>query len=1214
MTIRTLLPLLAVLFTFPAAAADLPAQAEALMLSEAEARADSDGVVMNALAYAKVNPDDPLTLFALRLADFETHMLREPTVGLEALRALVDMEGLDPLARDAARALLAKKLVVAGDIDGAAALHAQRGIIDNWRVIGPCGHHAMASFYQRFPPEEAPVKTLQTPRGPVTWRAPDPENMTPMFDPWQWVYPRQNVAYLQTRFELEKAGVVVLHLQTSSAWSLFLDGHRVHTNDPYAREESLNKFCRLTLGAGRHRLLLKMYPNGRQRGVLVRVLDKDLRPHQGARFATETAAPATTAMTPAATVSRLPALTALQARAEKENAAALHLAAGFFCYQENLLDEGLAHLVAATELAPRHALYKSFRGKLTYESPHLSQAERESRARNLFTEALALRPDLIAARDWLAVMAIEQQRYRKALTQFEAALEHRPENLFVLWRRAKMAVDNDWHAEAEAWGKSLSAAAPEAPMRHMIRADMAAWRGDPEARAESLARIAEALPDDRPRREAWLESLLALGRGDDAVAAMQAACARAPGRADLLGDLGDLQTKLQRWAAAEKAYRDALGSLPHDESLHRRLGDTLYRRGQEDAALASYRLSLALDPGQPALRQLIAKLAGDTDEFWDAHALDPMRQIAAFQRHTARGGTARLIDQTVLAIRRDGSVSNFTHELQYILSEHGIEDARQVHIVGELLEARTILPAEGKTLEPVRLADQPTLTMPALSPGTAVEYAYLEERAAGYDNSVRFPKWYFRSPDTEEAFILSQYILRIPKAMPFSYKAHNIEGDIRFTEKETETHRILIWTARNMPRALHEEGTPHIDERLPFVEISGTRTWEDVNRLLMNEYLGRTIVTRSIRERAQELLAEFDETTVLPPPSLKVDKIFRFVCRQIEHTDSNRPASQVLENGTGDRNLLLLALLNAAGFEPVYVAARSPASILFEPNWEMPQVRHFHLRLVMVPLENGDLLWLDPRHRFGNIRTQSADLTGSTAFLVGRDRAEFKTLPTASPETFAVSEARTLTLPAANEAVRIEGERVVRGDAGMTLKEERADQTEVQRLHALEDHLVQSLPGVVTETLQHPKLETSGTPYRVGYTAESPTLVQPFVDGARALPLCLTPLALLPTDKPPERRETAYHRDRYVVGDDVVAFVLPAGATFSHVPEEIRLRSALGTYQLLVDREKDRLILRRSYQFTPRRIARAEWDDYVELARAIKAAERQVIEYTLPQP
>ena len=78
--------------------------------------------------------------------------------------------------------------------------------------------------------------------------------------------------------------------------------------------------------------------------------------------------------------------------------------------------------------------------------------------------------------------------------------------------------------------------------------------------------------------------------------------------------------------------------------------------------------------------------------------------------------------------------------------------------------------------------------MPALSPGAVVEYSYLQGDNASMDYGLRFPKWYLRSPESEETFLFSQYVVRVTPGTPFVYAARNLNRKIRF-ERKREAER-----------------------------------------------------------------------------------------------------------------------------------------------------------------------------------------------------------------------------------------------------------------------------------------------------------------------------------------------------------------------------------------------------------------------------------------
>ncbi len=92
-------------------------------------------------------------------------------------------------------------------------------------------------------------------------------------------------------------------------------------------------------------------------------------------------------------------------------------------------------------------------------------------------------------------------------------------------------------------------------------------------------------------------SLNALGRTKDAIAALKAAIARAPGSPVFYANLGEIERLRGHGAEARKALMKAIALDPNHASAHNNLGILNYEDGNFEEAAACYRRALEANPG-----------------------------------------------------------------------------------------------------------------------------------------------------------------------------------------------------------------------------------------------------------------------------------------------------------------------------------------------------------------------------------------------------------------------------------------------------------------------------------------------------------------------------------------------------------------------------------------------------------------------------------------
>jgi tetratricopeptide (TPR) repeat protein len=121
-------------------------------------------------------------------------------------------------------------------------------------------------------------------------------------------------------------------------------------------------------------------------------------------------------------------------------------------------------------------------------------------------------------------------------------------------------------------------------------------QGDHAGALEAFDRASGWRPEAFPPHLGAARSLLALGRGEEAVRRLGDFASRHPGDAEAWRELGLLLSHLGRHPEAEGAFRRALARAPDSPFLHYDLGNALDLQERREEAVAAYREALRLDP------------------------------------------------------------------------------------------------------------------------------------------------------------------------------------------------------------------------------------------------------------------------------------------------------------------------------------------------------------------------------------------------------------------------------------------------------------------------------------------------------------------------------------------------------------------------------------------------------------------------------------------
>ncbi|HVO12470.1 MAG TPA: alkaline phosphatase family protein [Vicinamibacteria bacterium] len=190
--------------------------------------------------------------------------------------------------------------------------------------------------------------------------------------------------------------------------------------------------------------------------------------------------------------------------------------------------------------------------------------------------------------------------------ELRLALSTDPTFLPALERLLDVCVATRRAADAVA---PLTAAADRLPRspRHQALAGMALLAsGDGRAAEQRLARAAALAPDASSVREELARAQLTQGHAEAALATLATVTASA--EADALR--GAAYSTRREWAPAAAAYERALAAGPATPDLLNALGWARVQLGQRPEAVRLLTRSLALQPGQPDIRKLLAEIQG----------------------------------------------------------------------------------------------------------------------------------------------------------------------------------------------------------------------------------------------------------------------------------------------------------------------------------------------------------------------------------------------------------------------------------------------------------------------------------------------------------------------------------------------------------------------------------------------------------------------------
>ncbi len=868
--------------------------------------------------------------------------------------------GLPLEARQLLAALLGQRLRLAGDEDGALKLDTERGCPQWFYVTGPHGH--------------LPVLDLQSPLS-----ADDPAH-----DPRRNSYLRKSgsgcsvslegvpgrpgVMYATTYLLTDRAESWPVTVESGSApWALYVDGQKVYLDSEPIRR----RYLWLQLPAGWHSVAIKVGVGSSHAQVQLAI--------PGVRFFSGPAAQAPQPQGGGEIGVKLRSLSEPPPAGTAGESALLRLVAAQQAYLAGNTEAGLTAIGPLATGAPRCGSVSMVHAGLVLDDRGRPDRLGRDQARAILEQALTHHPELLRARLSLATMLLQDEKSEQALELLDAAPPAEPSWQQALLRYRVLKARGFTHEAEQALTEARTLGPSACPLLEQLtdwRREQQDVRGALQAAKELAAcnpysdRYAEELVDAdklaegfseytrlltlEPDNADWLHGLAKVlaqrrGPGDQkrAEAILEVLCARTPTAAANYLELANLQVDDGDRARAEQALRRGLREVPESAELQRAL--------------------LAL---------------GVRDDL-DAFRLDGKKVIGEFQERKGAFGeepAVLVLDRTVVRVLPTGARLTLTHNIIRVLTKDGLGKFGEVTIPegADVLTLRTVK-ADGTTREPEEIPDKDTVSAPDLEVGDYVEFEYVdrEEPQPAFPGGFIAERFYFASADAP--LDRSEYLLIVPKELELQIDARGptrAGGGREIPEPQIHDEggeRHYFYVQKQVPRMIPEAplDAALLDEWMPSIRVgSGLSFPRYVNYLRERRYRSLRL-TRELRTLAAEVAGPRpggDQGADEPAASLiaRVGKLDAWVRKNIRTGGSiDEQASSILARREGRRDVLLLALLRAAGIPAEAWLVRSQSAAHLEGP--LPDVLSYNELIVAVApgrgAGGGPLLWLDPIYR-----------------------------------------------------------------------------------------------------------------------------------------------------------------------------------------------------------------------------------------------------------
>ncbi|MBI2897131.1 MAG: DUF3857 domain-containing protein [Deltaproteobacteria bacterium] len=1138
-----------------------------------------------------------------------------------ALDAVTDDDRVSVEIRAYARWLQALARLRRGDAAGARSRVAALGFVRDWLVVGPFDNEGKAGFGRADPPEApGPIDLGRGFAGKereVFWRS-VPAGVADLGTLWFDSLMRPNVnvcAYGQTFVSSVREQRVTLLASGGGAVEVWVNGEVALTDGAYRGVDVDRVAASVTLRPGWNRVLAKTCVAEGQWALALRFAGPDGLAASSLSFssAPEHAAAASTGAPPRAEP-REWILGALQRKASGRGlpVALMDLARYLRWTGGDDPDERLArrHALRAVDLAPtvENLLFASQVAE-----------DRNERGRMLARAEAAGRsgrqdPELLVAQ---AAWTRTGPRPEAALGQVSRALAIDGRFFTAVLERAAVYAEVGMPLWALSEIRSALDREP-APPAALLRAaaDYAEAAGLPDESLAMRRAYLEAHADDSGSSRSVAGELAARGDHEGARRTALKMIALRPDSvesyafaAETLESIGDVE-------GADRMHQRLTAILPEDAAALVAYGRFSARSGRVREAVSLFRRALAFRPQDAELREYLDHLE-PADRAEEELVADAEALKAAPRQRGSEGYAARVLqDLTVQTVYDNGLGSSFRQVVIEVLSDEGARRYQQYSIQydpsGQRVDVRVarVLRRAGGVDQAVQRYDQSlsepwyslyydiradVVMFPRLEVGDVIELQYRVDDVAhrnlfaDYFGDITF----LQSTEPRQRV---GYVLVGPASRSFYFNEPALPG-LRKNVERRGGQKIHSFFATDVPAVVAEELMPGFAEVAAYVHVSTYRTWDEVGRWYWGLVREQFQADDSLQATVRRL------TDGITEPRAKARVIYDWVVANTRYVGLEfgihgfKPyrTSQVVSRGFGDckdKATLLVTMLEEAGVAATIVLVRTRRNGSIAPYPASLAV--FDHAIAYVPSLD---LWLDGTAEHSGSGELPAQDQGVSVLVVNQGNAILTRTPVVPAEQNRRERTLRVRLSGDGTAVVLANESVGGSAAASFRDRYEAEGTREERV---EQAVSAIYPGADVESYAFESALALEEAVRFSYRARVPQYAR-LEGGGLSLPIAPEVDLTRSLARVSTRRQDIDLGAPWELIEDVTT-ELPAAMRAAHAPQDARIESEFGLFELDVDlrgrevRVQKRLALRRD------RIGRGEYARFREFCHAVDAA------------
>lgn len=651
--------------------------------------------------------------------------------------------------------------------------------------------------------------------------------------------------------------------------------------------------------------------------------------------------------------------------------------------------------------------------------------------------------------------------------------------------------------------------------------------------------------------------------------------------------------------AAARTLGDAIAAHPEaDVRLLNRLAAFHVQHGDPGRAIDCLERCLPIAEDPRPVRTWLATLRGE------ALAID---QLAAFRRdgeaaiaafaageRERESSTTLLIDQHLLAIEADGSLTIERHEVRRVNDQSGVEafrEASNLGHAGEVLLVRT-RSADGADWVP-SLVDGDYAPQ-RLSPGAFVEWRWREYRPRAAAAPFAITPVLFGSD--QEPCVLRECVVVLPTGRG-ELRTRDLGAPAAVATLD-DGRAVHVYRRQDVPALPKERHLPPVSQLVPSLALGEDEVPYATLRAQRDELARRTRLSAPLREAAAALVAGIDD------PGQRARAIWAH-CQQTIEEGPVADALQTLLRRKGNRLLLAAALWRATGLAVLPLACRQARPELDQADGSLfADDAAVQFPGVLLELPDGSRLPVfADAPRYWPLGVVPAVRSGMPAVVVHDDRFEPLSLP-AAPEAVRHLEIRGRASLRGQDLVLVASARI--GDVqGYGLAEQLRQQKADVRALAARQIAQQLFPGFRVDAAALASDEP-GQPLRLELTLRRPGAQA--AGGRLVLPLPLPQSRLAAALGDRAERTQPWRLPIDLLTDIRIEFDPGADMRLAEVPPPTWIAEDPLEFQQDLRPQDGRLVIERRLRIGPAWRPAAAFGGWLRTLAAIDRAEQQTIE------